>query len=224
MALKIGMSDRTQITAPRIIGLTGGIGMGKTTVSNYLAETYQLPVLDADVYAREAVQTGTIVLEAIVDRYTSKILLPDGTLDRRQLGEIIFNQPSERTWLESHIHPYVRQALSRDCDRWIQQHSDQWVTIVIVIPLLFEAQMTDLVTEIWVVSCPPDQQIRRLMQRESLSQEQATARIISQMAIAEKRDRADVVLENSSTVEDLLQQVDRAINRPLSPKLTKASD
>lgn len=215
------MSDRSQVTAPRIIGLTGGIGMGKTTVSDYLAKTYQLPVLDADVYARAAVQPGTIALKAIVDRYTSKILLPDGTLDRRQLGEIIFNQSSERTWLESQIHPFVQQALSRDRDRWIQQLSDQSVTIVMVIPLLFEAQMTDLVSEIWVVSCPPDQQIQRLMQRESLSQEQATARILSQMAIAEKRDRADVVLENSSTVEDLLQQVDRAINRPLSPKMTK---
>jgi len=215
------MSDRSQVTAPRIIGLTGGIGMGKTTVSDYLAKTYQLPVLDADVYARAAVQPGTIALKAIVDRYTSKILLPDGTLDRRQLGEIIFNQPSERIWLEDQIHPFVQQALSRDRDRWIQQLSDQSVTIVMVIPLLFEAQMTDLVSEIWVVSCPPDQQIQRLMQRESLSQEQATARILSQMAIAEKRDRADVVLENSSTVEDLLQQVDRAINRPLSPKMTK---
>ncbi|MBC7826027.1 MAG: dephospho-CoA kinase [Candidatus Parcubacteria bacterium] len=215
------MSDRSQVTAPRIIGLTGGIGMGKTTVSNYLAKTYQLPVLDADVYARSAVQPGTIALKTIADRYTSKILLPDGTLDRRQLGEIIFNQSSERTWLESQIHPFVQQALSRDRDRWIQQLSDQSVTIVMVIPLLFEAQMTDLVSEIWVVSCPPDQQIQRLMQCESLSQEQATARIFSQMAIAEKRDRADVVLENSSTVEDLLQQVDRAINRPLSPKMTK---
>ncbi len=217
------MSDRTQITAPRIIGLTGGIGMGKTTVSDYLAKTYQLPVLDADVYARAAVQPGTIALEAIVDRYTSKILSPDGTLDRRQLGEIIFSHPSERAWLENQIHPYVRQALSRDQDRWIQQYPDQSVTIVMVVPLLLEARMTDFVTEIWVVSCPSDQQIRRLMQRESLSQEQATARIFSQMAIAEKRDRADVVLENSSTLEDLLQQVDRAMNRPLLPKMTKSS-
>lgn len=217
------MSDRSQVTAPRIIGLTGGIGMGKTTVSDYLAKTYQLPVLDADVYARAAVQPGTIVLKAIADRYTSKILLPDGTLDRRQLGEIIFNQPLERAWLEDQIHPFVQQALSRERDRWIEQHSDQSVTIVMVIPLLFEAQMTDLVSEIWVVSCPSDQQIQHLMQRESLSQEQANARIFSQMAIAEKRDRADVVLENSLTVEDLLQQVDRAMNRPLSPKMTKSS-
>ena len=91
----------SQAPSPRIIGLTGGIGMGKTTVSEYLAKTYQLPILDADLYAREAVEPGTIVLEAIVNRYQSKILLPDGTLDRRQLGAIIFTQPSERSWLLS---------------------------------------------------------------------------------------------------------------------------
>ncbi|PSB18486.1 dephospho-CoA kinase [Phormidesmis priestleyi ULC007] len=208
-----------QAPSPRIIGLTGGIGMGKTTVSDYLDKTYQLPILDADIYAREAVQPGSIVLEAIVNRYQSKILLLDGTLDRRQLGEIIFTQPSERIWLDEQIHPYVRQALSRDRDRLIQ-HSHQ--TIVLVIPLLFEAQMTDLITEIWVVSCSPDQQIQRLMQRGALSLEQANARINSQMAIAEKRDRADVVLENTSTLEDLLEQVDRAIDHPFSPNSTKS--
>ena len=211
------MSD--QAPSPRVIGLTGGIGMGKTTVSDYLSKTYRLPILDADLYAREAVQPGTIVLKAIVNRYQSKILLLDGTLDRRQLGEIIFTQPAERTWLDQQIHPYVRQALSRDRDRLIQGSHQ---TIVMVIPLLFEAQMTDLTTEIWVVSCPPDQQTQRLMQRESLTLEQAKARVNSQMAIAEKRDRADVVLENASTVEDLLKQVDRAMHHPFSPKLTKS--
>ena len=209
----------SQAPSRRIIGLTGGIGMGKTTISDYLAKTYQLPVLDADIYAREAVQPGSIVLNTIVNRYQSKILLPDGTLDRRQLGEIIFTQPLERTWLDQQIHPYVRQALSRDRDGLIQRSHR---TIVMVIPLLFEAQMTDLITEIWVVSCSLDQQIQRLMQRESLSLEQANARISSQMAIAEKRDRADVVLENTSTLEDLLKQVDRAMHHPFSPKLTKS--
>ncbi len=208
-----------QAQSLRIIGLTGGIGMGKTTVSDYLSKTYRLPILDADLYAREAVQPGTSVLEAIVNRYQSKILLPDGTLDRGQLGGIVFTQPLERAWLDQQIHPYVRQALSRERDRLIQPSNP---TIVLVIPLLFEAQMTDLITEIWVVSCSPDQQLQRLMQRESLTLEQATVRINSQMAIAEKRDRADVVLENASTLESLLEQVDRAIHHPFSPKSTES--
>ncbi len=205
----------------RIIGLTGGIGMGKTTVSDHLSKTYQLPVLDADLYARAAVQPGTTILKAISDRYHADILLPDGSLDRRQLGEIIFTQPAERLWLDQQIHPYVRQALSQDRDRFIQQSANQ--PIVLVIPLLFEAQMTDLVTEIWVVSCPLAQQIQRLMQRESLTPEQVNARINSQMAIAEKRDRADVVLDNASTLDHLIQQVDRAICHSFSPELDKSS-
>jgi dephospho-CoA kinase len=206
-------------TSARLIGVTGGIGMGKTTVSNYLASAYHLPILDADIYAREAVQPGTSVLDAIAHRYGSSILLPDATLDRRQLADIIFNQPEERTWLEQQIHPYVRQALISERDRLIQAaHS----TIVLVIPLLFEAQMTDLVTEIWVVACPVDQQIQRLMQRESLSREQAQTRIQSQLPISEKCDRAQVVLDNSSTLENLLSQVDRALAKTIPPKLTKS--
>jgi dephospho-CoA kinase len=195
------------VNPPRIIGLTGGIGMGKTTISNYLAQKH-LPILDADLYAREVVQPASPVFAKIIDRYTPKILLPDGTLDRPQLGEIIFNQLSERTWLEQQIHPYVRQILSQERDRLIQKFE----TIVLVIPLLFEAEMIDLVTEIWVVSCPPNQQIDRLIQR-GLTREQAQVRIDSQMAIAEKCERAHVILDNSSTLENLLKQVDSALTQ-----------
>ncbi|MGV0025969.1 dephospho-CoA kinase [Phormidesmis priestleyi] len=203
------------VNPPRIIGLTGGIGMGKTTVSNYLAQKH-LPILDADLYAREVVQTGSPVFAKIIDRYSPKILRSDGTLDRPQLGEIIFNQPSERTWLEQQIHPYVRQILSQERDRLIQKFE----TIVLVIPLLFEAEMTDLVTEIWVVSCPPDPQIERLIQR-GLTREQAQARINSQMTIAEKCERSQVILDNSSTLENLLKQVDSALTQnpePIKPQ------
>jgi dephospho-CoA kinase len=195
------------VNSPRIIGLTGGIGMGKTTVSNYLAQKH-LPILDADLYAREAVQTGSPAFAKIVDRYSPKILLPDGTLDRSQLGEIIFNQPLERAWLEEQIHPDVRQVLSRERDRLIQKFE----TIVLVVPLLFEAEMTDLVTETWVVSCPLDQQIKRLIQR-GLTKEQAQARINTQMAIAEKCERSQVILDNSSTLEHLLRQIDSALSQ-----------
>ncbi len=98
------MSDRQHNPAlnhpQRIIGLTGGIGTGKTTVSDYLALHHRLPVLDADIYAREAVQPGSSVLNEIAERYGRDILLPDGTLNRRSLGNIVFNNPDERRWLE----------------------------------------------------------------------------------------------------------------------------
>jgi dephospho-CoA kinase len=190
----------------RVIGITGGIAMGKTTVSNYLATTYHFPIVDADLVAREAVAVGSPILSKIVDRYGSKLIRLDGTLDRSRLGEIIFADPLERTWLEQQIHPYVRKVFETERD-----HAT--VPTVFVIPLLFEAQMTDLVTEIWVISCSEQQQIQRLMQREKLNLEQAKARIQSQMPIQEKRDRATVVLENSTSLEALLKQVDQAVDR-----------
>jgi dephospho-CoA kinase len=189
----------------RIIGLTGGIATGKTTVANYLADVYHLPILDADIYAREAVFVGSPILDAIACRYGQELLLPDGSLNRQKLGEIIFNNPAERHWVESLIHPYVR-------DRFYQEiAASSAETLVLVVPLLFEAQMTDLITEIWVVSCSEQQQLERLMQRNNLTLEQAKARIKSQMPIAKKAERADVVLENNSTPTALLQQVDAAL-------------
>src|SRR6478672_8039592 len=102
----------SQSSSQRIIGLTGGISTGKTTVSRYLANTYNLPILDADIYAREAVQPGSQILQQIAEHYGNTILLPDGRLDRQRLGEIVFSNSNERQWLEEQIHPYVRQCLA----------------------------------------------------------------------------------------------------------------
>jgi len=188
----------------RIIGLTGGIATGKTTVSNYLAHRYQLPVLDADIYAREAVQVGSPILSKICDRYGSGVQLPDGTLNRKRLGEIVFSNPAQRQWLEQQIHPYVRDRFQSELNSLVAP------TIVFVVPLLFEAGMTDLVTEIWVVTCSAEQQLKRMIERDRLSLEQAQARINSQLPLAEKVASADVVLDNSSRPEALLKQVDLA--------------
>jgi len=195
------MSDQ----AKRLIGLTGGIGTGKTTVSNYLAQTYQLPVLDADIYAREAVQLGSPILEQIFERYGLKMQLPDGKLNRQRLGEIVFSNPEQMQWLEQQIHPYVRDRFQAELAKLIAP------IVVLVIPLLFEAGLTNLVTEIWVVSCSAQQQLKRISQRNNLSLEQAQSRINSQLPLAEKVTRADVVLDNSSTVDELLKQVDQVL-------------
>ncbi|MBD1937878.1 dephospho-CoA kinase [Microcoleus sp. FACHB-68] len=201
----------------RIIGLTGSISTGKTTVSNYLANTHKLPVFDADIYAREAVNLDSPILRQISERYSDDILLSDGNLDRKKLGQIIFNNPDERRWLELQIHPYVRERLINSSKSYICQGENSKSPIILVVPLLFESNMTDLVTEIWVVSCAPAHQLERLMQRDHLTLEQAQARINSQMPIEEKCARADVVLDNSSTLENLLQQVDSALNRQPLP-------
>uniref|UniRef100_B8HTM8 Dephospho-CoA kinase n=1 Tax=Cyanothece sp. (strain PCC 7425 / ATCC 29141) TaxID=395961 RepID=B8HTM8_CYAP4 len=192
----------------RIIGLTGGIATGKSTVANYLKTTYGVPLLDADLYARQVVEPGSLVWQAIVQRYGRQIALADGQLDRVRLGEIIFSQPAERLWLEAQIHPQVRDRLQQD-----SQALSAEPALVMVIPLLFEARMTDLVTEIWVVTCPATQQLERLIARNALTPLQAQARINSQMPLEQKVAAADIVLNNSSTPAALFQQVDRAWQR-----------
>lgn len=199
----------------RLIGLTGGIGAGKTTISNYLANTHHLPIFDADLYSREAVIPPSPIWQKIVERYGSRILQPDQTLDRKQLGTIIFENPQERQWLEQQIHPYVRQCFVENTRHLKTQQSSQNTSVpttaVLVIPLLFEAQMTDLVTEIWVVTCSQEQQIQRLMQRNGLSREQALIRMQQQMPLAQKCQLADVILDNQGVIEDLFTQVDQAL-------------
>lgn len=191
----------------RKIGLTGGIGTGKTTVSNYLAKTYKLPILDADIYARQAVEINSPILNKIAQRYGTEILLPDGSLNRPKLGEIVFHNDEERIWLEQQIHPFVRQRFAEEMNQ-LPSNS----TIILVIPLLFEAKLTNLVTEIWVVFVDEQQQIARLMQRNNLTLEQAKARIKSQMALIEKCQKADVILDNSDSLESLYKQIDAALS------------
>lgn len=186
----------------RIIGITGGIATGKTTVSNYLNTAYGLPILDADIYAREALSED--LLTAIASRYGDRVLASDRTLDRASLGRIIFQDAAERQWLESQIHPYVRERLETAA----KQHKPS--TVAMVIPLLFEADMQDLVTEIWVVTCTVEQQLVRLMCRNHLTETEAQQRIASQMPLAQKIALADVVIDNSKTDTELSQEIDIA--------------
>lgn len=191
----------------RLIGLTGGIATGKSTVANYLASVYGLPILDADIYARDAVSESSVILSQITQRYGKEILLTDGNLNRKKLAEIIFNQSPERSWVENLIHPYVRNCFLKTIEE--SPHD----TLVLVIPLLFEAGLENLVNEIWVVYCQGEIQKQRLMSRNDLTEVQAMARINSQLPLEEKVARADVVLDNSSDLESLLRQVDLTMTR-----------
>jgi len=191
--------------AQRLIGLTGGIGTGKTTVSSYLAQKYHLPVLDADIYAREAVTPDSKILQHIFARYGEKVKLPDNQLNRLALGEIVFNNSQEKQWLEKQIHPFVRDRFTQELQK---TNSD---TVILAIPLLFEAKLTDMVTEIWVVSCDRSLQIKRLQQRSGLTLPQAEARIANQIPLVEKVALADVVLNNNADLPHLYTQVDLAI-------------
>lgn len=199
--------------AHAIIGLTGGIATGKSTVSDYLARRYGWPVLDADVFAREAVAPGSEGLAAICDRYGDQICLADGQLNRARLGEIIFHNPVEKAWVEGQIHPYVRERFAQ-----VSATYSPGQTLVYAIPLLFEANLTPLVDEIWVVACSPAQQKARLMARSQLSEAAAEARIAAQMSLERKCELADRVLDNSSSKEDLYARVDRLVKAWLACK------
>lgn len=208
----LGDSSQSQ----RLIGLTGGIGMGKTTVSDYLATQHHLPILDADLFARAAVEPKSAIVATLVERYGSGILQADGSLNRLRLGNIVFNSPPERLWLEQQIHPFVRDRFIASLTQPPLSQPEAAPIVVLVVPLLFEARMTDLVNEIWVVTCPLAVQLERLMQRDRLTLEQAQKRIDSQMPIQRKLVHADVVLTNASTPEALFQQIDRALMQPVT--------
>jgi dephospho-CoA kinase len=187
----------------RIIGITGGIATGKTMVSDYLHDTYGLNILDADIYARQALTSDRLL--KVKERYGKLVLDDQGNLDRRKLGTIVFESTSERRWLEALIHPYVQKCLISEANRLAPS------TVVMVIPLLYEANMEDLVTETWVIACDPQQQLERLMTRNHLLESEARQRISSQMSQSEKIEIADVVIANSNNTRELFSQVDNAL-------------
>lgn len=191
----------------RLIGLTGGIATGKSTVSDYLAKIYQIPVLDADEYAKEAVNLGSPLLKSIQDRYGPEILHPTGELNRLKLGEIIFADATEKHWLEAQIHPWVVQRLQTQL-----QTLTACPLVVLSIPLLFEANLTYLVNEIWVVYAHPEQQIQRLQSRNRLTPAQAQQRIQNQWPLTQKIPQADRVLNNTRDLAYLYPQIDQALS------------
>jgi dephospho-CoA kinase len=190
-------------TPQRRIGLTGGIASGKSTVGRLLA-AQGLPVLDADGYAREALAPGSPGAQAVLARY--------GTLDRAALGRIVFADAAERQWLEQLVHPLVRARFAAELERLAAAP-----VVVLMIPLLFEAGLEELCSEVWLVDCDEAQQLQRLMARNGLSAAEARARIAAQWPLARKRRLADVVLDNRGGPQQLEGQLERAMLGPGPP-------
>ena len=190
----------------RRIGLTGGIASGKSSAGKLLQEKHRLAVLDADRYAREALAPGTTASQAVLNRYGKRVFCGDH-LDRKALGEIVFNNPNERLWLEQLVHPVVKQKM----DQEIIKLSDA-KTIVLMIPLLFETGLDSLCTEIWLVDCDEKQQIERLITRDNCTNQQALARINAQWPLARKRLLADRVINNRNGSDELEIEVAVALN------------
>ena len=186
----------------RRIGLTGGIASGKSSVAALLEER-GCPVLDADVYAREALAPGTPASNAVVARYGERVK-KDRTseIDRAGLGSIVFNDPNERSWLEQLVHPIVQRRF----DDALRSLPDAPI-VILMIPLLFEAGLEAWCSEIWVVRCTELQQRERLMARNNCTEAEAMQRIAAQWPIDIKAQRADSVINNSGTQKNLEAQI-----------------
>jgi dephospho-CoA kinase len=188
----------------RRIGLTGGIATGKSTVGKLLQEHHHLPVLDADVFAREALAAGTEASGAVLARY--------GTLDRQALGKIVFGDPAERHWLEQLVHPVVRQRFEQELTTLAEQPKGAGqAAVVLMVPLLFEASLEGLCSEVWLVDCDEPQQLARLMARNGLTQAEAVERIHAQWPLERKRLLADRTISNRSQPEALVRVVAEAV-------------
>ncbi|KAF9449459.1 CoaE-domain-containing protein [Macrolepiota fuliginosa MF-IS2] len=192
-----------------VVGLTGGIATGKSTVSSIL-KTHKVPIVDADVIARQVVEPGTPALAKIKKTFGDDILLPDGALDRKKLGSIVFTDESQRKKLNSIIHPAVRRAMLFEviC-LWLR--GERWC--VADVPLLIEGPLWKLVGSVVVVYCSAELQLLRLMLRDSSSREDASARLNSQLPIASKIEYADIIIDNSGSRAELDHQVVAFINK-----------
>jgi len=192
-----------------IIGLTGGIASGKSTVSTILAEL-AIYIIDADEIARSVVMPRQPAWHEIVAHFGSAILLTNGQINREILGEKIFKNKEERQWLESVTHPYIQKEINIKIE---QAKLLGEKCIVLDIPLLFEIGWENMVDEIWVVYVREEVQISRLMARNQFTHQQAMDRIDAQMNLIEKVKKANVVIDNNLDIEHAKKQVSVAWER-----------
>ncbi|EMA6342694.1 dephospho-CoA kinase [Bacillus cytotoxicus] len=190
-----------------VIGLTGGIASGKSTVSQMLREC-NIPVIDADIVAREVVEQGKPAYNKIVEVFGKEILQEDGELNRQKLGSIVFHNEEKRMQLNGIVHPAVRKEMNEQKDRYINEGVQ---AVVLDIPLLFEGKLTNLVDHVLVVAVSPRVQLERLMKRNGFSEEEAKARIHSQMPLAEKITLGDKVIYNDGTIAETKGQLERIL-------------
>lgn len=186
-----------------IIGLTGSIASGKSTVAKML-EKLQLSIVDADQVARIVVEPGTETLQQIAQAFGEEIILPDGQMNRKKVGDLIFHDPKKRKQLNDIIHPAIRKEMLKQRDEYL---SNGALNVVMDIPLLFESQLQHFVDRILVVSVTEENQLTRLMERNQLSFEEAKARISSQLPISVKEKGADAVIYNNTDLASTERQL-----------------
>lgn len=188
-----------------VIGLTGGIASGKTAASDYLAKQ-SLPIIDTDIVAREVVEPGTPGLDKIRQVFGGSALTPEGRLDRAYMADLIFKHKPARQILEDITHGLIEEEVRRKLSDFGPEE-----TVVLVVPLMYEAGFDRLCDEVWLIRAPRDRQIERVMARDGITEEEALLRIQAQMSDRDRAQRADLVIENTSDLESLYQKLDQGL-------------
>lgn len=191
---------------PKVIGLTGGIASGKSTVSELLS-VFGFKVVDADKAAREAVKKGSKGLAQVREVFGDEAIDENGEMNRRYMGDLVFNHPEKRLELNAIIHPIARDIMEEEK----QEYLKQGYNVIMDIPLLFENELENTVDEVWVVYTSESIQMDRLMQRNNLSLEDAKARVYSQISIDKKSRMADHVIDNLGDKLELKQNLERLL-------------
>lgn len=187
------------------VGLTGGIGSGKSEVSRRLAALGAV-IVDADVAAREVVAPGTPGLKRIVETFGDDVLTADGALDRERLGAIVFTDPEQRAVLNAIVHPLVGEWMAAAEQAAVESGGPD-VVVVHDVPLLAENGLAKLYDRVIVVDVPPEVQFSRLVNARGMAEEQARARMAAQSTREQRLAVADIVIDNSTTLDDLDRRV-----------------
>jgi len=189
----------------RRIGLTGGIASGKTLIAKYISNLKKIEILDADEIAKQFLLSETKSYKKIIEHFGKSIIdfsSPKLEIQAKLLKEIIFNKPTEKIWLENIIHPLVKERMRDKC------MSMNNTCLILEIPLLFEANFTDLCTEIWLIKCSKKIQLKRLMRRDKISEKEAQRIIDSQSNCIDKEKLSDVVINNDEDNEIWKTKID----------------
>lgn len=189
-----------------VIGLTGGIGSGKSTVAEMLREKGAV-ILAADQVGHEVYQPGTPAWKEVVEAFGQGVVAPDGTIDRKKLGAIVFSDPQALRRLNAITHPRMKELMRQKLRALEEQGT---AVAVLEAALLFDAGWQDLTDEVWVTVAPPEVAARRTAERSGISLEEALARIRAQMSNEERARRSQVVIDTDCTLEETRRQVDRA--------------
>ena len=192
----------------KIIGLTGGIASGKSTVSSFLREKgYE--VVDADKIAWELTEPDAPLWQAYKERYGERVLEEDRSLNRRAVAEIVFQNPAEKSWMDSTAHPLIKKAVENKL-KCLEQAGCP--VVFLDVPLLYEAGWETLTELVWVVYARRRQQLRRLCRRNGFTASEAERRIDAQMPMEAKKQRGDIVIDNNASREDLQRQLEKLLS------------